>query len=217
MLCAGLYATRALLGETALNTDREQNIKEYAQNHLLQPGEQVVWTGCASPTSAAKLGVGGILYGLFAMVFAAIWEFRTSGPEASGNVVNVQLLHMTWTATGVGFVDLLLIFVLSVSGFWLFVRPVRYYLRATRTVYVVTDRHIFLVSDCWWRRVVRVSPSDIRDYKRTDFGNGNGDIQLRRTGLPGHWKSRLVRFHDGFWGIRDVGGADEAITAIMLP
>lgn len=189
----------------------------YVEDYLLQSGQQIVWKGRPSAASAAKLGLRGIFDGALAMVFGAFWILKTSWPEPHENEGSFQLLHMIGNVTNLGFVDVILFTTFSVAGFWLFVRPVRYYLRATRTEYVVTEHNVFLFTDWWWRRVVRISPSDISDYELREFGGGAGDIRLRRTGLSGYWTPRSVRFRDGLWGICDVEGADEAITAILAP
>ena len=197
-----------------MDPDRKKRMQTYLDDQVLQSGEQIAWQGCASPTAASKLGVGAVLYGLLWMVFGSYWMFYSDGPQ--GSTVRIELLHMHWRmpATTVGGAVTM---VLSLGGgFWLFTRPVRYYLRAARTLYVITDRRVLLVSDWLWRRVVRIAPSDIRDCERWDFRRGTGDIRLRRSGISGYWTPRTVLFGDGLWGIDDVKGAADAIAVLKV-
>lgn len=181
-----------------MNDEKDQQTFEYLKNEVLQTGETLAWTGRPSPKDAALLAgmLPTLLHGLGSVAFGIFWIFNSTGMDADWfGLVGIPII---------GF------------GVWSLSEPARNFLRASQTYYAITNKRVLIVEAGNKIKVTSLVGSDITYYHRSDKGNGDGNLRLRRT-IRSSGSGRLsksIQFTDGLWGIADVKGAAEAITVV---
>ncbi|MEM7425744.1 MAG: hypothetical protein AAF441_06590 [Pseudomonadota bacterium] len=162
---------------------------------MLQPGEKVAWQGQPDAFESGKIAVPEALFGMLFLGFAVIWV-----------TISYNLEGIVMTLPGLPF---------AAVGLWKMLGPVRNYLRAGHTDYVITNRQVIILSDRGEYTVVIITADQFSEYERTDRAPGFGNIKLRYTI---HWSrkgpSATIEFADGLWGIRGIEGAAAAIATL---
>lgn len=176
-------------GETTL-----AEIDALLRAHVLLPEERIVWRGRPSPRAAIR---GRLLLNLaIALPFLVLVAFMGAragfGPQTAIYAVLFGL------------------------GVWQLSRPWRFYRRAARTLYAVTDRRVLIVSSDRPAAVHSIAPERIRQVLLHRFGDGSGHLYFQLSGA-GRLQVRYDRvgFMDGFWGIDDPAGAAEAAQSLI--
>ena len=176
-----------------MRVDKDQAALLYLQTSVLQPNEKVAWKGRPNPFTGASIGTFKSLFGVFFFGFAVFW---TVGASQAG----------AFALFGIPFL---------LVGAWMVSAPLRNYLHARRTYYAITDKRVLILTVGSSHTVNSIVPEQITDFERTDRGDGSGNIKLRTTvSQTRRGSSSSVEFTDGLWGVADVKGAADAITAL---
>ncbi len=190
--------------------ERDQKVLHYVQNSVLQPREKLVWKGRPNPLAAASVGLGLFFFGIFFFGFAIFWTAGASAAAWAVRAADGQVFPLfagVFPLFGVPFLAV---------GAWMVSGPVRNYLRAARSYYAITDKRILIITAGRGYTVRTIFADKINDYERTDNGDGSGSIRLKKTIInSGRGTRSSVVFADGLWGIADVKGAADAITALQ--
>lgn len=175
--------------------DRDAEVLDYVERDVLQDRERIAWKGRPGGGRPLALRLFEFLFSIVWLGFAIFWTVTAS---ANGGLFGLF---------GVPFI---------VIGVWALSRPLRENLRARRVYYAITDRRILIVTAGRRMRVNSITADAISDYERIDRGDGRGDIRLKKTVSRGHRGAIhfATEFDDGLWGVEDVKGAADAITAL---
>ena len=147
-------------------------------------------------------GLPNIAYGVTWAVLGAFWY------HGAGGIGRYSAFQGWWR------LEPLLSFPFILAGFSFFFYPIGLGARARRTWYLVTNRRAMIIEQH------RNQPSAIRVFRPEDLAvlrlnkriDGLQDVVLSRRALENpHLKPRL---EDGFFGVKDGGGAVEAIGAL---
>lgn len=169
----------------------------------IAPGERIAWVGQPIPSRYARRGLGTALFGIPFTAFAFFWIAVASGfkmPDFSHGFRLFPLFGIPFVLVGLGMLS---------SPFWM-------YLKATRTVYVITDRRALTVERGLWQGVsVRsFEPERLTDLNRTQYPDGSGNLVFQRDY---HVSNRGGgHFTDiGFLAIPDVKEAEDRIRDLV--
>jgi hypothetical protein len=163
-------------------------ISDSRLHNELDAGETLLWSGAPSPSSAATRGIGQSVAGVFVTGFALFWMSgaywatsqapRGFGPPGAGLFPLFGLIFV--------FVGLGLIFSTFFNA-----------QKATRTLYVVTDRRLLIIEG---QSVQSFLPSDLESLKRS--GDERGDVVFASEMRRGN-KGRHYSVDIGFFGIEN--------------
>lgn len=194
----------------------DQDMLDYVRREILMSNESIVWKGRPSPWRAMRIALGRAFSGLFSIIStAAFWGVVVFLAWQFGFLDRV----LDFTADFNWFIWLVIAIIFGwgiLKGFWEILKPLWIFWRARRTYYAVTDRRVLIVFRGFWKSFASILPAEIVRHERTDFGNGRGNIRQRKSvpGADDGDKEPRVEFEDGLWGIENVRGADDAITAL---
>jgi len=173
----------------------------------LSAGERLVWVGRPAPAALARTRWHMAAFGLFMTPFALFWLATTLffiGPATENGpplafLVMFPLIGLA--ALGVGLYSLS--------------TPLRYWRKAKRTVYAVTDLRVLIVEP---GRVQSFEPGDLQQLERQDKGNGSGNLIFREEQgnlmLAMHTFGGSANQKIGFFGISDVRAAEDAVRQL---
>lgn len=186
----------------------------YFRNTYIWPDEQILWSGEPGRLRSMRFNWWFSIIGCFLCVF--LFRLWLATPEVS----DVRLPEA--------------LFVLF--SIWLALTPLRYYWKASRTAYFVTDKRAVILEKGFRVRETVFHPADITDYQVTRRAGDRGDIRLRiskRRQKTAYEEDRdkwirgpiakknwvgsptYIAYLDGFWDTEHVSVADAALKELI--
>lgn len=173
----------------------------------LSVDERIVWVDRPAPAALARTQWRMASFGLFMTLFALFWLATTLsflGPTMENGPPPVFLAMFPLVGLAV----------LGV-GLYFLSTPLRYWHKAKRTVYAVTNHRALIVEP---GRVQSFEPGDIQQLVRRDRSGGRGDLVFREEQgnlmlamyTFGHNATRRI----GFFGIPAPRAAEEAVRQL---
>jgi len=124
--------------------------------------------------------------------FAIFWMYGAAGFKVPVLREGIKSEHL-FALFGVPFI---------LVGFWMFASPFREWLKAFRTVYLVTDKRAISIESGWFTTIRNYTPAQLKDLYRKERGDGTGDVvittRLRRGGEGNSWTEEI-----GFMNVRN--------------
>jgi hypothetical protein len=169
-----------------------QSIAAHVRDEV-SPHEQIVWASQPIAARAALRETATSLFAIFWMAFVVYWISMAS---------RASLLFAMW---GVPF---------ACVGVWMLTSPLRAYLRARGSAYVLTDRRaIHLVASIGGRLTSRsYEPAEITALQRIERADGTGDVILRERVVAGSRSSRVENL--GFFDVHDCRAVEQRVRAL---
>jgi len=173
----------------------------------LSADERIVWVGQPSPFALVRMRWQMAAFGLFMTFFALFWLATTLFfvGSATENGPPLAILVM-FPLAGLAVLG---------GGLYFLSTPLRYWRKAKRTVYAVTDRRVLIVEP---GRVQSFEPGDLQQLERQDKGNGRGNLIFREE--QGNLMLAMYTFSGsgslkiGFFGIPAPRAAEEAVRQL---
>lgn len=132
----------------------------------LEPDESPRWVGTPVPRFFSGHSVAAFLFGIPWTAFALFWTFGAAGfriPDLSKGLSAFDLFPLF----GLPFIAV---------GIGLLATPLWKYWKATKTVYVITDRRAISIEGGWTTTVRSFTPSELENTYRKDRRDGTGDV-----------------------------------------
>ncbi len=165
-------------------------------------GESVLWCGQPDPIRLALTTLPIFIFAVPWTAFAAFWIYGASGFQFPPDFSNDGFSY--FPLFGVPF---LLIGVAMLSApFWM-------YSKAFRTIYIVTNKSIRIVTMGRTKKVESYSAKDIGTIERKEKPNGTGDI-IFRTELTYDSRNRQKSTPIGFYGVPEVRIVEQHINTL---
>jgi hypothetical protein len=167
----------------------------------LESGERVVWMDQPVPRYFTAGSISAFLFAIPWTAFAVFWMYGAAGFKVPDFTKGPEALFPLF---GLPFV-LIGLAMLS-TPYWTF-------LKALRTVYVITDRRAILFEGGWSTTIRSFFPQQLRDIYRKERRNGSGDVILGRqigTDSDGDKHSTGV----GFLNVRDAKGVEAMLRSL---
>lgn len=186
----------------------------YFRSTYIWPDEKILWSGGPGRVRSMRFNWWFCIIGCFLCLF--LFRLWLATPEIS----DVRLPEALFVLFSV----------------WLAVTPLRYYWKASRTAYFITDKRAVILEKGFRVRETVFHPADITDYQVTRRAGDRGDIRLRiskrRTktayeedrekwirGPKGNlsWvgSPTFVSYLDGFWDVEHIPIADAALKELI--
>ncbi len=135
----------------------------------LERDERIEWIGMPKRIFFTPVATGAFLFGIPWTAFALFW---TAG--AAWGTMKMDEgpgLFSIFPLFGVPFI---------LIGFGMLSSPIWAYLRAGRTVYVITDRRAITFEGGWSTTIRSYPPEKLTDVFRTEKRDGSGDVIIAR-------------------------------------
>ena len=176
----------------------------------LEPREKVLWQEMPVPQFFTAGSTGAFLFGIPWTAFALFWMWGASGgghPKVDGPASFFFLFGLPFVVVGLG---------MLASPLWT-------YYKATRTVYVVTDRRAITFEGGRGMTIRSYPPQKLQNIYRRQHKNGSGDVVIEVKAWrdsEGNRKSEQL----GFLRVRNAKRAEtllktlaEAATPVSQP
>jgi hypothetical protein len=180
----------------------------------LRAGERLVWVGRPDARRAARSSLGAMIFGLFFAGFAAFWIagaaagvwFSNTQPAPKGGAAQpIATLFLLFPCFGLPFLAV---------GLWLASTPLWAMRTAQRTVCCVTDQRAFQIHLGKARTTKSWAPDDLGEVEKTVYADGRGTVHFASEQVQGS-KGRVRTVQQGFVGIDDPNGCEQAIAALV--
>jgi hypothetical protein len=167
----------------------------------LEPGEFINWVEQPLPRFFTRQSLGPFLMGIPFTAFAIFWTYSVVGdkfPVLREEIKSEQgikfehLFVLLFALFGVPFI---------LVGLWMFASPLREWLKAFRTVYLITDKRAISIESGWFTTIRNYTPAQLKDLYRKERGDCTGDVvittRLRRGSEGSSWTEEI-----GFMNVR---------------
>jgi hypothetical protein len=158
----------------------------------LEPGEFINWVEQPLPRFFTGQSLISFLMSIPFTAFAILWMYGAAGFKVPVLREGIKSEHL-FALFGVPFI---------LVGFWMFASPFREWLKAFRTVYLVTDKRAISIESGWFTTIRNYTPAQLKDLYRKERGDGTGDVvittRLRRGGEGNSWTEEI-----GFMNVRN--------------
>ncbi len=157
----------------------------------LEAGEFIKWVEQPLPRFFT-------LQSLSYFIFGVLWTtFIIFGVYGAG--FKIPVLH-----EGIKFEHLFALFGVPfvLVGFWMLTSPLRQWLKAFRTVYLITDKRAISIESGWFTTIRSYTPAQLKDLYRRERGDGTGHVVimtlLHKDSEGGSWTEEI-----GFLNVRN--------------
>jgi Bacterial PH domain len=161
----------------------------------LEAGEFIKWIEQPLPRFLRLQSLAHFFFGIPWTVFGIVWIYGTA----------TKLKIKGFPEETMQFVGCLLALIgvpLFLIGLWLLTTPLREWLKAFRTVYLITDRRAISIESGWFPTISNYTPAQLRDLYCKERGDGTGDVvittRLRRDSEGDSWTEEI-----GFMNVRN--------------
>ena len=178
------------------------DLQVLASNEVAPEGETVVWVGQPNPLRLAITTIPIFIFALPWTAFSLFWMYGASGfkfpPDFSDGGFSFFPLF------GVPFV---------LIGFGMLSAPFFAYTKAFRTLYIVTDKSVRIVTLGRTKKVETYAAKDLGKIERREKADGSGDIILKYDiSFESNNKRRATPV--GFYGIPNVRSVEQHINQL---
>lgn len=164
----------------------------------LKVGESIKWIQQPIPRFFDFQSSASFFTGVPLIAFSIFWIYGTLGfklPDFKAMSFQDFLAHF-------GNLSFLEGEILFFVGLWMLSSPLREWLKAFRTVYLITNRRAFSVEGGWIPVIKNYSPNQLRNLRRNDRKDCTGDIvittRLHKNSRVGSWTEDI-----GFMNLRN--------------
>jgi hypothetical protein len=158
----------------------------------IEAGEFIKWIEQPLPHFFTSRSVTSFLMGIPFTAFSIFWIYAAAGfkvPDLRGGI-KFEHIFALW---GVPFI---------LFGLWMLTSPLREWLKAFRTVYLITDKRAISIESGWFTTIRNYTPAQLKDLYRKERGDGTGDVvittRLRRGNEGNSWTEEI-----GFMNVRN--------------
>lgn len=182
--------------------DQQYDVQQIAANEVAPEGESVAWCGRPNPIRMMRKMMPIVLFAIPWTAFSLFWVYAASGfqffPDFSeGGFAFFPLFGVPFVLIGLG----------------MFLSPVYQYVKAFRTIYIITDKTARIVVSGRTKKVNTYSRADIETIQRTEKKDGSGDLIFKNEISFFSKGGRRVNAI-GFFGIQNVRSAEQYLTRI---
>jgi len=157
----------------------------------LEAGEFIKWVEQPLPRFFTRQSLGSFLMGIPFTAFAIFWMYGAAGFKVPVLREGIKSEHL-FALFGVPFI---------LVGFWMLASPLREWLKAFRTVYLITDKRAISIESGWFTTIRNYTSTQLKDLYRKERGDGTGDVvittRLRRGSEGISWTEEI-----GFMNVR---------------
>jgi hypothetical protein len=158
----------------------------------LDAGEFVKWVEQPLPRFFTGQSITLFITGIPFTAFAIFWMYGAAGDKVPDLRQGIDAEHL-FALFGVPFV---------LIGFWMLASPLRGWLKAFRTVYLITDKRAISIESGWFTTIRNYIPTQLKDLYRKERGDGTGDVvittRFRRGSEGNSWTEEI-----GFINVRN--------------
>ncbi|MDX2211795.1 MAG: hypothetical protein SFY66_00775 [Oculatellaceae cyanobacterium bins.114] len=158
----------------------------------LEDGEFIKWIEQPLPRFFTLQSLTYFFFGIPWTAFAIFWMYGAVGFKISALHEGIKFEHL-FALFGVPFV---------LIGFWMLISPLREWLKAFRTVYLITDKRAISIESGWFTTIRNYAPAQLKDLYRKERGNDTGDVvittRLHRSSEGNSWTEEI-----GFLNVRN--------------
>lgn len=176
------------------------DIQQIAASEAAANGESVLWCGQPDPVRLAMTTLPVFIFAIPWTAFSAFWIYGASDFQFPPDFSEGEFSY--FPLFGVPF--LLIGLAMLSAPFWT-------YSKAFRTVYIITNKSIRIVTMGRTKRVESYTAKDIGTIERKEKPTGAGDI-IFRTEVTYDSRNRQRSTPIGFYGISDVQIAEQYIN-----
>ncbi|MBI2427366.1 MAG: hypothetical protein HYV29_00945 [Ignavibacteriales bacterium] len=176
------------------------DLQQIATSEIAPEGESLLWCGQPDPIRLAMTTLPVFIFAIPWTAFSVFWIYGASGfqfpPDFSqGGFSYFPLFGVPFLLIGLGMLS----------------APVFTYTKAFRTVYIISNKSIRIVTTGRTKKVESYTAKDIGKIERKEKPDGNGDI-IFRTEITLDSRNRQKTTPVGFYGIRDVRTVEQHIN-----
>lgn len=165
----------------------------------LNHGEVMKWSGCPNPRAFAASSLAIFLFAIPWTAFSIFWIAAASGfqiPDFNNGFDFFPLFGLPFLFIGIGMLS----------------SPIFKYLKAKKTVYVITNQRAFELYCGRLKKVKSYAPKEIGRIERTEKKDGSGNLYFAKEQMRTNHGSREIKL--GFLGINDVKIAESRINRL---
>lgn len=178
------------------------DLQQIAVNEVAPDGESVVWFGQPNPIRLALTALPVFIFGIPWTAFALFWMYGASGfkfpPDFSGDGFSYFPLF------GIPFV---------LIGIAMLSSPLFTYTKAFRTVYIVTNKSIRILTTGRTKKVETFTANDIGKIERKEKPDGSGNLIFKYDVSYDSDQKRRVK-PVGFYGISNVRSVEQHLVQL---
>jgi hypothetical protein len=169
----------------------------------LEPGEFIQWVEQPLPRFFTGQSATYFLMGIPFTAFAIFWMCGAAGFKVPDLRERIKFEHL-FALWGVPFI---------LVGLWMLSSPLREWLKAFRTVYLITDKRAISIESGWFTTIRNYTPAQLKDIYRKERQDGTGDVvittRLRRGNEGNSWIEEI-----GFMNIRNPREAERLLQQL---
>lgn len=158
----------------------------------LDAGEVLRWFEQPLPRFFTPQSVAHFLSGILFTGFAVFWMYNAVGSEIPDLREGIKIDHI-FALWGIPFV---------LVGFWMLVSPLREWLKAFRTVYLITNKRAISIESGWVITIRNYRPAQLKNLYRKERRDGTGDVvittRIRKGNNNNSWTEEI-----GFMNVRN--------------
>jgi hypothetical protein len=158
----------------------------------LEAGEFIKWVEQPLPRFFTGQSFTYFLMGIPFTAFAIFWICAAAGFKVPDLREEIKPEHL-FALFGVPFI---------LVGLWMLASPLREWLKAFRTVYLITDKRAISIESGWFTTIRNYTPAQLKDLYRKEREDGTGDVvittRLRRGSEGNAWTEEI-----GFLNVRN--------------
>ncbi len=139
----------------------------------LEAGEFIRWVEQPIPSLLTLESASVFLFGIPWTIFAVHWTWGAGIPDLSKGG-RPELFGLMF---GLPFI---------LVGLWMLFSPIWEWLKAFRTVYLITDKRAISIEDGWITTIRSFTPEQLKDVYRKERRGGTGDVIITTQ----IWKDR---------------------------
>ncbi|MBN1287972.1 MAG: hypothetical protein JXB47_21420 [Anaerolineae bacterium] len=188
----------------------DDNHKMHIVEAGLRQDEKLLWTGQPSPYRMMLKDISRMIFGVFWTAVVLLIISALSGFDAD--------------ELGSSAIATLLLGILLLIGLWLLATPLWNYVKATRTIYALTDQRALIVEQLFSPSVKAYTADDIEFIERRERDSNAGDLIFRierdvswTTSASGRSRMRIREIPVGFFGISGLREVGELMSEVFKP
>jgi hypothetical protein len=155
-------------------------------------GEFIKWIEQPLPRFFTLQSLAYFFFAIPWTAFAIFWMYGAAGFKVPDLREGIKLEYV-FALWGVPFI---------LVGLWMLTSPLREWLKAFRTVYLITDKRAISVESGWLTTIRNYTPTQLKDLYRKERGDGTGDVvittRFRRGSEGSSWTEEI-----GFMNVRN--------------
>jgi hypothetical protein len=171
----------------------------------LEPGEFINWVEQPLPRFFTGRSLADFFFGIPWTAFIISWMYGAY--EAFGSFgFKIPVLHEGIKSEHLfALVGVLFLVPFVLVGFWMLTSPLRQWLKAFRTVYLITDKRAISIESGWFTTIRNYTPTQLKDLYRRERGDGTGDVVITNKLRNVVITSKLHRHSEGGSWTEEIG------------